>query len=207
MSSKQLAFYFDSSACSGCKACVAACKDKHGLEVGRLWRRVYEVVGGDWLSEDDAWVSNVFAYNLSVSCNHCQEPICMEVCPTKAIYKRDDGIVLINEDVCVGCGYCRWACPYNAPKLDPERGVMTKCTFCEDELVLGRDPACVSACPMRVLDYGELDELKEKYGAVRGVYPLPDESITEPALIMTPHKDACQPGSPEAVIGNKEELG
>jgi anaerobic dimethyl sulfoxide reductase subunit B (iron-sulfur subunit) len=84
---------------------------------------------------------------------------------------------------------------------------MTKCTFCADELDLGKDPACVSACPMRVLDYGELDELIEKYGAVRSVYPLPDEVVTEPALVLTPHKDARPPGSLEGVIANKEELG
>jgi len=204
--SGQLAFYFDSSACSGCKACQVACKDKHGLEVGRLWRRVIEVVGGDWMPSGEAWTSTVFAYHLSVSCNHCEQPICMEVCPTKAITKREDGIVLINEQVCVGCGYCRWACPYNAPALDPVSGKMTKCTFCADELDQGKDPACVSACPMRVLDYGEMGELIEKYGAVRSVFPLPDESVTEPALVLTPHKDARQPGSPEGVIANKEEL-
>lgn len=204
---RQLAFYFDSSACSGCKACQVACKDKHGLEVGRLWRRVYEVVGGDWLADGNAWVSNVFAYNISVSCNHCEKPICMEVCPTKAIYKRNDGIVLINDKVCVGCGYCRWACPYNAPKLDPVTGKMTKCTFCADDLEIGKDPACVSACPMRVLDYGELDELIEKYGVVRAVYPLPQDSITGPALVLTPHKDTRRSGSTDIRIGNKEELG
>jgi anaerobic dimethyl sulfoxide reductase subunit B (iron-sulfur subunit) len=206
MTPKQLAFYFDSTACSGCKACQVACKDKHDLQVGSLWRRVYEVVGGEWLPDGSAWITNVFAYNLSVSCNHCEVPICMEVCPSSAISKRGDGIVLINEDVCVGCGYCRWACPYNAPTLDLTKGKMTKCTFCADELDLGNDPACVSACPMRVLDYGGLDELMEKYGKVRGVYPLPGADITEPGLVLTPHRDARLPGSQELAIGNKEEL-
>ena len=205
--SKQLAFYFDSSACSGCKACQVACKDKHGLEVGRLWRRVIEVVGGDWLPSGDVWTSTVFAYNLSISCNHCERPICMEVCPTKAITKRADGIVLINAQVCVGCSYCRWACPYNAPVLDPVSGKMTKCTFCADELDQGKNPACVAACPMRVLDYGELDELIEKYGELRAVYPLPDVSVTKPALVLTPHKDARPAGSSDGAIANKEELG
>ena len=82
---KQYAFYFDASACSGCKACQVACKDRHGLEVGLLWRRVYEVTGGDWTRSGEAWVSSVFAYNVSLACNHCLEPICAEVCPTGGI--------------------------------------------------------------------------------------------------------------------------
>jgi anaerobic dimethyl sulfoxide reductase subunit B (iron-sulfur subunit) len=68
---KQYAFYFDSSACSGCKACQVACKDKHNLEVGRLWRRVYEVSGGGWQRQGQAWTTSAFAYNLSLACNHC----------------------------------------------------------------------------------------------------------------------------------------
>ncbi len=117
---RQYAFYFDSSACSGCKACQVACKDKNGLETGILWRRVYEISGGDWLQVGDAWQSSVYAYNLSIACNHCEKPICMEVCPAGAIYKRADGIVLIETSQCLGCGYCSWACPYDAPQYDEE---------------------------------------------------------------------------------------
>lgn len=206
MSVRQYAFYFDSTACSGCKACQVACKDKHHLPVGLLWRRVYEVVGGDWLPDGDAWVSNVFAYNLSVSCNHCENPICQQVCPTRAISKRADGIVLIDEKRCVGCGYCRWACPYNAPQLNSETGKMTKCTFCADEIELGKPPACVAACPMRVLDYGDKDTLVEKYGSLSGIFPLPEPAYTDPALMISPHKDAHHPDSEQAEIGNLEEL-
>ncbi len=203
---KQYAFYFDSTACSGCKACQIACKDKHGLEVGRLWRRVYEVSGGDWLPIGKAWLSNVFAYNVSVACNHCQEPICLEVCPTKAIHKRDDGLVLIAQNKCVGCGYCAWACPYGAPQYDAPAGKMTKCTFCYDYIDQGKPPACVAACPMRVLDFGEITALVAKYGPVTGVFPLPDASLTEPALVIRPHKDARRAYSEAAQIANREEV-
>lgn len=72
----QYAFYFDSSSCSGYKACQIACKDKHGLRVGILWRRVYEVTGGGWEQRGAAWIHDVFAYNVSLACNHCQRPIC-----------------------------------------------------------------------------------------------------------------------------------
>ena len=90
------AFRFDQSACSGCKTCQAACKDRHGLPVGVLWRRVYEVAGGGWLREGEAWRTDAFAYSLSLACKHCAEPVCAEVCPTKAISRRADGIVLID---------------------------------------------------------------------------------------------------------------
>lgn len=203
---RQYAFYFDSSACSGCKACQVVCKDKHGLEVGRLWRRVYEVSGGDWIQVRDAWTSTVFAYNLSIACNHCEKPICMEVCPAGAIHKRADGIVLIETDQCLGCGYCSWACPYDAPQYDKEKGYMTKCTFCADNIDAGLPPACVAACPLRALDYGELDELKARYGKINSLYPMPDAGLTDPSLVITPHKDSVRAQNEPAQVGNREEV-
>ena len=203
---RQYAFYFDSSACSGCKACQVACKDKHGLEVGLLWRRVYEVSGGDWIQVGDAWTSSVFAYNLSIACNHCERPICVEVCPAGAIHKRTDGIVLIETDQCLGCGYCSWACPYDAPQYDEHKGYMTKCNFCADNIDAGLPPACVAACPLRALDYGEREELEARYGKLNSLYPLPDARLTDPALVITPHKDAVRAKNEPARVGNHEEV-
>lgn len=202
----QYAFHFDSEACSGCKACQVACKDKNGLEVGRLWRRVYEISGGDWIRKGNAWTPNVFAYNVSMSCNHCEDPICVEVCPTTAMHKREDGIVLIDESKCVGCGYCAWACPYDAPKYDESAGKMTKCNFCHDDIDRGKAPACVLACPMRVLGYGELDELQAEHGSTRSVYPLPKESLTRPSIVITPHKDARRANTEATEIANRGEV-
>ena len=203
---KQLAFYFDSSACSGCKACQAACKDKNSLPVGVLWRHVYEVCGGGWTRIGDAWTSDVFAYNISLSCNHCARPICVEVCPARAITKRADGIVLIDQDKCVGCQYCSWACPYGAPQYDAQRGRMTKCDFCADNIDAGRPPACVAACPLRALNFGPMDDLTAKYGSTRSVYPLPETNLTEPAWLIKPHQAAAQASSESARIGNREEV-
>jgi anaerobic dimethyl sulfoxide reductase subunit B (iron-sulfur subunit) len=203
---KQLAFYYDQSACTGCKACQIACKDDNDLEANVLWRRVVEVTGGDWIQQGPTWVQNIFTYYLSVACNHCEKPICEEVCPTKAISKRDDGIVLIDQDKCIGCRYCEWACPYGAPQYQSDKGKMSKCDFCYDYIDQELPPACVAACPMRALDFGELSELQAKYGTVDDIYPMPDPSLTKPAMIITPHKSATLVATEGVQIGNKEEI-
>lgn len=200
------AFYFDSSSCSGCKACQVACKDKNNLPVGILWRRVYEVTGGGWTRRGDAWLSTVFAYNVSLACNHCERPICVEVCPAGAYTKRADGIVLLDSNRCLGCQYCAWACPYGAPQYDERTGRMSKCNFCVDNLEAGQPPACVAACPLRALDFGDRAELEARYGSLDVIYPLPEAALTEPALVLTPHREAGRTASEPAGIANREEV-
>lgn len=185
---KQLAFYFDSSQCSGCKTCQVACKDKHNLTNGIRWRNVYEVSGGEWEKNGNNWISKIRSYNVSMSCNHCQDPICMQKCPNKAIYKTEEGIVLIDSERCMGCNYCQWSCPYGALHLDTDAGKMTKCTLCADYIAEGKPPACVAACPMRVLDFGDYEELKAKYGSEAETYPLPPAHYTHPSIVIKPHQ-------------------
>ena len=203
---KQYAFYVDSSKCSGCKTCQGACIDKNNLERGVLWRRVYEIIDGNWIKEGNAWKHQLKAYNVSLSCNHCEDPVCVKNCPTTAMYKSTSGIVLVDESKCVGCKYCEWSCPYGAPKYDEKKGVMSKCNLCIDFIEEGKQPACVASCPMRVLDFGELEEIRKKYGNISEVYPLPPEKITNPSLVIKPHKDAIETGAMKAVINNKEEV-
>jgi anaerobic dimethyl sulfoxide reductase subunit B (iron-sulfur subunit) len=195
------AFTFDASACTGCKACQIACKDKNNLPVGVLWRRVYEVSGGSWGQQGAAWTNDIFAYNLSVACNHCVHPKCAGVCPTDAYVQREDGVVYIDESKCMGCGYCAWACPYSAPRYNPDLRHMTKCNLCYDNLDAGLPPACVAACPMRVLDLVKIEEQSLGYeiqssDAARNLwmlpgsehpFPLPVRSRTEPHLSIQPH--------------------
>jgi anaerobic dimethyl sulfoxide reductase subunit B (iron-sulfur subunit) len=206
MPKKQYAFYFDSSRCSGCKTCQVACKDKNNLGAGIRWRRVYEAGAGGWARKGDAWVHHVKAYNMSIACNHCEKPICVDVCPTKAMKKNKNGIVLVDEKKCIGCKYCRWACPYGAPQYDEKKGIMGKCDFCVDYLEQRRNPSCVDSCPMRALDFGELSEMKKKYGDASEIFPLPQARYTQPALIVKPHKDALNTNDSSAAIQNKEEV-
>jgi anaerobic dimethyl sulfoxide reductase subunit B (iron-sulfur subunit) len=203
---KQYAFYFDGSACAGCKACQASCKDKSNLPVGVIWRRVLHYGGGGWVQKDGFWVpNNVFAYSVSISCNHCEKPACVEVCPTGAMTKRSDGIVYVEQTKCIGCRYCEWACPYSAPQYHEEKGVMSKCDFCKDMIDQGQNPVCVDACTMRCLHFGELEELRAKYGTLAAVEPLPDASITRPSLVITPHKHAQATGKGTGRILNLPE--
>ncbi|HUI87244.1 MAG TPA: DMSO/selenate family reductase complex B subunit [Anaerolineales bacterium] len=207
------AFVLDASACSGCKACQAACKDKNQLPLGVLWRRVYEVAGGAWKQEGAAWSNTVFAYNISISCNHCQHPKCAGVCPVDAYMVREDGIVLLDSSKCIGCGYCAWACPYGAPQYDQTAGRMTKCNFCYDNLEMGLPPACVSACPLRALDYAEIND-RHNLAAERVAlwetpaadhpYPMPGNSRLEPHLAVKPH--AAMKSTADKFIANLEEV-
>lgn len=201
---RQWAFFVDSSGCSGCKACQVACKDRNDLGPGIRWRRVYEVAGGTWRREGAAWVSGVRSYHLSLACNHCEEPVCLTQCPAAAITKSADGLVLIDGDRCMGCRYCEWACPYGAPQFDPATGRMGKCTLCAEELAAGEPPACVSACPMRVLEVGDLAELRERHGAGTDVFPLPSAGHARPALVVRPHADAG--ADVEWKVVNREEV-
>jgi anaerobic dimethyl sulfoxide reductase subunit B (iron-sulfur subunit) len=146
----QYAFVVNSDACSGCKTCQVACKDKNDLPIGLHWRKVYEVTSGDWRRQGDAWEATVAAYNLSTTCHHCLNPVCIPCCQADAIFKTETGIVLIDENRCRNCHACELACPYGAIRFNPVRNTTTKCDFCADLLDLGRPPTCVAGCPTRL---------------------------------------------------------
>lgn len=200
------AFHINSAACSGCKTCQIACKDRNDLNQGQLWRRVYEIEGGEWHLEGDAWDKQPWSYFISMSCNHCSEPECVKACPTTAMHVNSNGIVLVDHEKCMGCGYCSWACPYGAPRPDPISGQMTKCNFCYDKISAGGIPSCVESCPMRALDFGTIEELKDRYGETRHIFPLPPEEMTEPNIVITPHRDSGRASDGKAMVVNREEV-
>ncbi|MCG9745962.1 MULTISPECIES: DMSO/selenate family reductase complex B subunit [Shewanella] len=220
----QLGFYFDSSKCTGCKTCHIACKDRMvgktrsqddvvraGVSAlpGMLWRRVYEYGGGSWAQNgDNSYEQDVFAYYASIGCNHCSEPVCVKACPTGAMHKRkEDGLVLVQESLCIGCESCSRACPYDAPQIDVERKVMTKCDGCLDRLKEGKKPICVEGCPLRALDFDTMENLRAKYGEGDGHFaPLPSPSITSPNLIVKAAKKAQPSGAGNGRILNIREV-
>ncbi len=146
--------------CVGCQTCTAACKQASGTPPGVQWRRVLDLETGEYPAVKRAFVP--------VGCMHCDEPPCMHVCPSTATRKRADGIVTIDYDLCIGCGYCMVACPYEArAKID---GVATKCTFCVERIDTGlakglkpgvdpeATPACVNSCIAKALHFGDADD-------------------------------------------------
>ena len=186
--SKQLGFFIDSSLCSGCKACMIACKDKNKLDSDRAFRRIYEVKKGGFQKSGKSWNQNVQVFNLSISCNHCSDPICVRNCPTTAMTKRkEDGVVIVDTTKCIGCGYCAWSCPYSAPQYNAKTGQMSKCDFCIDLLEKGEDPVCVATCPLEAIKYGDINELRETYGSLADIRGLPDSSLTSPNLVIRAH--------------------
>ena len=182
----QYGFYIDLVKCTGCKTCVIACKDAHSLPVGTNYRKVIEFVEGDWKKDaNGAWLQDVRGYYVPIACNECADPACVKVCPTKAHFKREsDGLVLIDEKKCIGCGTCAQACPYGAPVLDETAHKMHKCDACADRLAQGLLPICVEACPQRAIEFGEISELRKKYGENADSAPLPSSNTTKPSLVI-----------------------
>jgi anaerobic dimethyl sulfoxide reductase subunit B (iron-sulfur subunit) len=174
----QNGFYIDTATCSACKVCVIACKDVNDNKVGYNYRHVTEYEGG---KNPDVW-----AASLSMACNHCAEPACLAACKEGAITKdAETGLVVINPQACIGCKLCIDSCPYGAPVHFPDENIVNKCHGCRDKLALGEKPACVAACAMRSLDFGEISELEKKYGSglVDKAADLPD-ARTKPSLLI-----------------------
>jgi anaerobic dimethyl sulfoxide reductase subunit B (iron-sulfur subunit) len=124
----------------------------------------------------------VFAFNISMSCNHCEDPMCVRQCPAGAYTKRTgDGIVIHNPDRCIGCQYCTWVCPYGAPQYDAKEGRVRKCNLCVEELDRGHMPVCVNSCPTRAIEIGLLSDIAARSGATIELKSLPSAELTKPA--------------------------
>lgn len=181
----QQGFYFDSSRCVGCKTCELTCKDYKDLGPEILYRRVYDYEGGTWKQDDRGlWTTGAYVYHLSLSCNHCAEPACVAACPTGAMQKdADTGLVFTDKEACIGCMSCQKACPYDAPRLNEQLSVSRKCDGCIARVKAGKQPICVESCPMRALEFGDVEELREKYGDLDQIEPMPEPS-TAPSLVL-----------------------
>jgi formate dehydrogenase iron-sulfur subunit len=178
----RMGFFTDTSVCIGCKACEVACKEwnhvpEDGLNLTGMsydntvglgadtWRHVAFIeqhaprgadVGADglrWLMASDV-------------CKHCTHAACLDVCPTGSLFRTEFGTVVVQEDICNGCGYCVPACPYGVIDQRKEDGRAWKCTLCYDRLGEGMEPACAKACPTDSIQFGPLEELRDR-AAVR----------------------------------------
>ena len=173
---KQHGFHFTADNCIGCHACEAACSEKNENPAHIAFRSVGYVEGGSY--------PDYKRMNISMACNHCDDPVCLKGCPTKAYTKHPEyGAVLQDPDTCFGCGYCTWVCPYNAPQLDPIEGQVSKCNMCVDRLEVGLKPACVSACLGNALNFGVIENMPENREQIKTTIPgFPDPSITQPNI-------------------------
>ncbi len=189
----------DLKRCVGCNACTLACKAEKGTPPGIRYQRVDKYEIGKYPTARLAF--------RPIPCMHCAQPACLDVCPTGATYKRDDGIVLIDHDKCMGCRYCVLACPYEARQSlrrvdryygqggltpyevmkqeDLDRGTAVKCDFCVTRLEKGRMPACVDTCPAQARYFGDLDDpesMPSKLIVVHCGVVLKEEMGTEPSV-------------------------
>jgi Fe-S-cluster-containing dehydrogenase component len=223
---KKLGLVIDLDICVGCQACVVSCKewntggygaalsdqDPYGPEPTGTWlNRVHGFeVEPERPSASNAGYGDARIVHFPKSCLHCEDAPCVPVCPTGASYKRaEDGIVLVNEESCIGCGLCAWACPYGAREMDAAEGVMKKCTLCVDRIYnenlaeADRLPACVRSCPTNARHFGDLgdpDSEVSRMVAERGGFDLMPEQKTKPVnkyLPPRPRRDAASEPPPD----------
>ena len=173
---KQHGFYFTADNCISCHACESACSEKNNLPPHLAFRSVGYIEGGTF--------PDYHRLNISMACNHCDNPVCLKGCPTRAYTKfAEYGAVLQDPDICFGCGYCTWVCPYNAPQLDPVAGHVQKCNMCVDRLEVGLKPACASACLAGALDFGVIETTPERRQQLETELPaFPTPQITHPNI-------------------------
>ncbi|HEU5085320.1 MAG TPA: 4Fe-4S dicluster domain-containing protein [Acidimicrobiales bacterium] len=172
----RMGFFTDTTVCIGCKACEVACKEWNGVPEDGLaftgmsydntrglgadtWRHVAFIeqrVASSGGPGDVRWLMS------SDVCKHCTEAACLDVCPTGSLFRTEFGTVVVQEDICNGCGYCIPACPFGV--IDQRRGDgrAWKCTLCYDRLGAGLEPACAKACPTDSIQFGRLDELRDR---------------------------------------------
>jgi anaerobic dimethyl sulfoxide reductase subunit B (iron-sulfur subunit) len=176
----QLGFFVDLERCTGCQGCTIACKTENNTPLGVDWRRVIVVENGSYPRPTRLFVT--------MACFHCEQPACKAACPVNAISKREtDGIVLIDQDKCIGCRRCVWACPYGAPRFNPLTEKVEKCTLCVHRVDSGMAPACVTTCVGEALQWGPIEELRRRAnqeGRVEDPPSFTERGLTRPNVVF-----------------------
>lgn len=163
---KRYAIVLDTKRCIDCKACTVACKAENDVPLGRDNYR-------NWVDEGKlrGQYPNLGQSFTPSQCQHCGNPPCAHVCPTKATEVNEDGIVHVVAKKCIGCKYCQTACPYNARYYNEETGAVDKCTFCAQRVYTGRLPACVETCPTKVRAFGDLNDPNSEVSRLLAKHP------------------------------------
>ena len=196
------AYLVDTTTCIGCGMCVKGCKAENGVPDGyfRTWVERYEIneegegevdsPNGalDGFGESGGHMKIAKSFFVPKICNHCAKPPCVQVCPVGATYRTRDGVVLVDSNYCVGCGYCVQACPYGARFIIHDRNVpihgkAQKCTLCYHRLVKGRNTACVDACPVGAR---KLADMKDPFDPVRKRIITERVAVLQPELLTEP---------------------
>jgi formate dehydrogenase iron-sulfur subunit len=201
MDTPRMGFFTDTSVCIGCKACEVACKEwnlvpEDGLNLTGMsydntvglsadtWRHVAFIEQRKPVTNPDALAmaadGDLQWLMASDVCKHCTHAGCLDVCPTGSLFRTEFGTVVVQEDICNGCGYCVPACPYGVINRREDDGRAWKCTLCYDRISGGQEPACAKACPTDSIQFGPLDELRER--AALRVSELQGAGVSEARL-------------------------
>ncbi|MBZ4643049.1 MAG: molybdopterin oxidoreductase, 4Fe-4S ferredoxin, iron-sulfur binding protein [Deferribacteraceae bacterium] len=180
MSNKKYAIVLDDTKCIDCKACTLACKMENHVPTGLYNYRI-------WVAEKPVrgHFPNIKRSFQPSQCQQCDNPPCVHVCPTKASYQTEDGVVLVDHNKCILCKYCMTACPYDARYVNEEIKAIDKCTFCYHRLPEGREPACVETCPPKVRVFGDLNDPNSEVSKLlveHETFNLKPEKGTKPKL-------------------------
>jgi len=217
---KKAAFLTDSTICIGCKACEVACKEWNEVPADGMnwsglsydntkalgastWRHVLFLEQPLPAGPQRAETTDPFRWVFhSDVCKHCANSGCLESCPTGAIVRTDVASVLVQKDICNGCGYCVVSCPFGVIDKEMTDGRAFKCTFCYDRQKVGLMPACATACPTQSIQFGDLDELKER--AVKRVAELQDRGYTDARLYDAAHTSVGGTHAIAVILGEPE---
>ncbi|MCB9245245.1 MAG: polysulfide reductase NrfD [Flavobacteriales bacterium] len=199
-------FVIDNRKCIGCHACTVACKSEHDVAIGvnRTW--VKQVEKGTYPN-----TRRVFSV---MRCNHCTDAPCVEICPTQALFIREDGIVDFDNDRCIGCKSCMQACPYDALYIDPDTHTAAKCNYCAHRLDIGLEPACVNVCPEHAIISGDMEnpetEIAQLLAREQVTVRKPEKGTGPNVYYINGDHDSLNPGAagkPDQYFWNSQERG